>query len=117
MSSGEATRIAAGFERVTDDTLATGELRAAHLAGGTALCVGNADGRFFAVRDECPHSAFPLSRGQLLPGARLECGWHGAQFDCRTGAVLEGPANDRLVLYDIHAADGGIWVRTEVTQP
>jgi 3-phenylpropionate/trans-cinnamate dioxygenase ferredoxin subunit len=103
----------AEFERVTDDTLATGELRAARLTDGTPLCVGNAEGQLFAVRDECPHSAFPLSNGQLLPGRRLECGWHGAQFDCRTGAVLEGPAEDPLVRYEVRADGGDILVRTE----
>jgi 3-phenylpropionate/trans-cinnamate dioxygenase ferredoxin component len=105
------------FERVTDDTLAPGELRAARLSDGTPLCVGNADGQLFAVRDECPHSAFPLSNGQLHSGARLECGWHGAQFDCRTGAVLEGPADNPLVRYKVRAVDGGIWVRTEAQEP
>jgi 3-phenylpropionate/trans-cinnamate dioxygenase ferredoxin component len=111
--SGEAAQMTVGFERVTEDTLANGELRAARMANGTPLCVGNADGQLFAVRDECPHSAFPLSNGQLLPGARLECGWHGAQFDCRTGAVLEGPADDPLVRYEVRATNGSIFVRTE----
>lgn len=101
------------FERVTDDAIAAGELRAVRLADGTPVCVGNADGQLFAVRDECPHSAFPLSNGTLLPGARLECGWHGAQFDCRTGTVLEGPAEDPLVRYETRAMDGGVYVRTE----
>jgi 3-phenylpropionate/trans-cinnamate dioxygenase ferredoxin subunit len=101
------------FERVTDDTIGPGELRAAHLADGTPVCVGNADGHLFAVRDECPHSAFPLSNGTLLPGARLECGWHGAQFDCRTGAVLEGPADEPLVRYDVRSDAGGIFVSAE----
>jgi nitrite reductase/ring-hydroxylating ferredoxin subunit len=102
--------VTAAFERVTDDTLVAGELRAARLADGTPLCVGYADGRLFAVRDECPHSACPLSNGTLLPGARLECGWHGAQFDCRTGAVLEGPADDPLVRYEVRVDDGGVFV-------
>lgn len=101
------------FERVTDDTLAAGELRAARLSDGTPICVGNADGQLFAVRDECPHSAFPLSNGLLLPGARLECGWHGAQFDCRTGAVLQGPADDPLTRYDVRAENGAVLVSTE----
>ena len=107
----------AGFERVTDDSLAPGELRSARLADGTALCVGNADGRLFAVLDACPHQAFPLTAGQLLPGGRLECGWHGARFDCGTGAVLEGPATDPLTRFEARAADGGIWVRAEATAP
>lgn len=99
------------FERVAGGAPAEGELRAARLADGTPVCLGNANGVLFAVRDECPHSAFPLSQGALLPGARLECGWHGAQFDCATGAVLEGPATDPLVKFDIRASDGAIWVR------
>jgi len=101
------------FERVTDGALTAGELRAVRLADGTPICVGNADGQVFAVRDECPHSAFPLSSGTLLPGARLECGWHGAQFDCRTGAVLEGPAEDPLVRYEVRAERDGVYVRPE----
>ena len=114
--TGDGARVSAEFERVTDDSLAAGELRAAHLSDGTPLCLGNADGQLFAVRDECPHSAFPLSNGTLLLGARLECGWHGAQFDCRTGAVLEGPADDPLVRYEVRATDGSIFVRTEAIQ-
>ena len=101
------------FERVTDDAIAPGELRAARLADGTPICVGNADGELFAVRDECPHSAFPLSNGMLLPGARLECGWHGAEFDCRTGAVLEGPADEPLTRYQVRSDASGVFVSTE----
>jgi 3-phenylpropionate/trans-cinnamate dioxygenase ferredoxin subunit len=96
--------------------LADGELRAARLADGTPVCLGNADGLLFAVRDECPHSAFPLSQGALISGARLECGWHGAQFDCATGAVIEGPADEPLVKFEVRAADDGIWVRPGSTR-
>ena len=103
----------ATFQRVTDATIAPGELRATRLADGTPVCVGNADGQLFAVRDACPHSAFPLSNGMLLPGARLECGWHGAQFDCRTGAVLEGPADEPLIRYEVRSDDSGIFVSAE----
>ena len=105
--------VEAGFERVADATLTVGELRAARLANGTPLCIGNSDGQYFAVRDECPHSAFPLSNGTLLAGGVLECGWHGAHFDCRTGAVLEGPADDPLVRFDVRAENGGVFVRPE----
>ncbi len=107
----ESSESVGGFERVTDATLAAGELRAARLADGTPICVGNSDGLLFAVRDECPHSAFPLSNGTLLAGGVLECGWHGAHFDCRTGAVLEGPAEDPLVRFEVRAEDGGVFVR------
>ena len=112
----EGLALTAGFERVTDDALAPGELRAVRLADGTPIRVGNADGQLFALRDECPHSAFPLSSGTLLAGARLECGWHGAQFDCRTGAVLEGPAEDSPVRYEVRAEHDGIYVSAEAME-
>jgi nitrite reductase/ring-hydroxylating ferredoxin subunit len=115
MSTADRGGVAPDFERVTDDTLVAGELRAAQLSDGTALCIGNAEGQLFAVRNECPHSAFPLTSGTLLDGGRLECGWHGAQFDCRTGAVLAGPAEEPLVRYDVRAERGALWVRANAS--
>lgn len=85
-------------------------LQATH-PNGTALCVGRHDGELFVVKDSCPHAEFPLSEGTLYPNGELECCWHGARFDCRTGTVLRGPAEDPLVRYDVEERDGGIWVR------
>jgi 3-phenylpropionate/trans-cinnamate dioxygenase ferredoxin subunit len=100
-----------GFERVSDATVAPGELRAASLSDGTALCVGNAGGELFAVQNECTHSAFPLSEGSLLPGGVIQCAWHGARFDCRTGAALQEPAFEALERFEVRVTDGGVWVR------
>lgn len=44
-----------------------------------------------AVTDRCPHRDFPLSAGELDEQDLLECAWHGARFDCRTGAEITGP--------------------------
>jgi 3-phenylpropionate/trans-cinnamate dioxygenase ferredoxin component len=91
--------------------LAPGELRIATLPNGTRLCVGVHEGVLFAVKDECPHAEFPLTEGTLYANGELECCWHGARFDCRSGAVLRGPAEDPLVRYEIEARDGALWVR------
>jgi 3-phenylpropionate/trans-cinnamate dioxygenase ferredoxin component len=106
-----ATTTADGFERVSDHLPAPGELRLATLSDGTALCVGNADGEVFAVQNECTHSAFPLSEGSLLPGGVIQCAWHGARFDCRTGAALQEPAFDALARFEVRILDDEIWAR------
>ena len=104
-------RTADGFERVGAADLEPGELRAARLADGTTVCVGNADGALFAVCDECTHAGFPLSEGSLLADGVIQCAWHGARFDSRTGAAVHAPAFEPLVRYDVKVSDGSVWVR------
>ncbi len=103
-----------GFEplaglRATE--LADGALRQATHPNGTTLCVGRHAGNLFAVKDHCPHAEFPLSEGTLYANGELECCWHGARFDCRTGAVLRGPADQELVRYDVVEREGVVFVR------
>jgi nitrite reductase/ring-hydroxylating ferredoxin subunit len=100
------------FERVDGVAqLAPGDLRAVTLADGTRLCVGNSNGTWFATPDACPHKAFLLSDGTLLADGTLECGWHGARFDCRSGAVVRGPATTPLTCWTLRVAQDGVWVR------
>ena len=81
--------------------------------GGTRLCLVNlGGGEIRAVSDVCPHQGFPISAGELH-GAEgvVECVWHGARFDCRSGAVLEGPATDDLPVYEVNVEGEDVWVR------
>jgi 3-phenylpropionate/trans-cinnamate dioxygenase ferredoxin subunit len=105
---------AGGFVRldgITVSDLATGQLRTASLPNGTRLCVGRHADAIFAVKDECPHAEFPLSEGTLYENGELECCWHGARFDCLSGAVLRGPAEDSLVRFDVEERAGALWAR------
>jgi 3-phenylpropionate/trans-cinnamate dioxygenase ferredoxin subunit len=103
-----------GFVRLAGlepDDVAEGQLVPAALPNGTALCIGRFRGTLFAAKDSCPHAEFPLSEGTLYPDGEVECCWHGARFDCRTGAVRRGPAEEGWVRFEIEERDGGVWVR------
>ncbi|SDD42757.1 Ferredoxin subunit of nitrite reductase or a ring-hydroxylating dioxygenase [Paracoccus isoporae] len=70
-------------------------VKALDLAGFPLLVVRDADGLRGFV-NLCPHQYLPLdyqgTRILSADGARLICSSHQAQFDCRTGAVIAGPA-------------------------
>ena len=87
---------------------------------GMPLVVGrDAQGRAFSLRDSCPHRGMPLSFGRLN-GHRLECSYHGWQFDVHSGQCTEVPsltADSKLKVERIHAGhfpceeqDGYVWV-------
>ena len=60
-----------------------------HTEHGT-LAVGMADGEPFAVSNVCRHQFGKLGRGQVRGGC-LECPWHRARYDVRTGEMTSGP--------------------------
>jgi phenylpropionate dioxygenase-like ring-hydroxylating dioxygenase large terminal subunit len=51
----------------------------------------DAAGKPFAMRDVCPHRAFPLSFGQF-DGANVECAYHGWKFNAHSGQCVEIPS-------------------------
>ena len=58
---------------------------------GKEILVVNTDGSFYAVDDTCTHSGSSLSEGKLQDSI-VTCGWHGAQFDCKSGKLSKFPA-------------------------
>ncbi len=103
--------IPAGYEPVArDDELLEGRLLTARAPDGDPVCLVRHDGELFALRDRCSHQAFPLSEGDLRPGGLLECVWHGARFDCRTGRAVCGPASGRVPTYYVIVVEGWICV-------
>jgi nitrite reductase/ring-hydroxylating ferredoxin subunit len=59
----------------------------------------NVDGVFYALRDVCGHRNAPLSRGRL-DGCIIECPLHFAQFDVRTGKLIDGPISADVPAYE-----------------
>jgi len=67
--------------------------------GRPAVAVHLAD-QIVTVAARCPHRGAPLAEGTVVAGAFLECPWHGATFDLRTGKRLRGPACPDLDIVD-----------------
>ncbi len=91
-----------GFEYVADiGDIAEGELAQVILSSGAKVCLFKHGGTVGAVDDTCTHAEFSMSEGVLHNDCTIECVWHGARFDCRTGAVRRGPAYDPLPVYEV----------------
>lgn len=84
--------------------------------GGRSIGVFNVGGRFYALRNTCPHQGAPLCRGRLggtmAPGAPgeytperdgliLACPWHGWEFDITTGRSVFNPHRTRVRAYEV----------------
>ena len=74
------------------------------------VCIARVGDEIYAYEDRCSHALYPLSRGEIRDG-KIVCGWHGAEFDCKTGAVCRGPASIDLQQYDVLLRDGDVYVR------
>ena len=84
--------------------------------GSRSIGVFNVSGRYYALRNACPHQGAPLCRGSVtgttLPGppgcydyARegeiVRCPWHGWEFDITTGRSVFNPHKVRVRAYPV----------------
>ncbi len=77
---------------------------------GREVLVANIDGVYCASDDSCTHSGASLSEGKLENGV-VTCGWHGAQFDCKTGKLVKFPAKIRdLTSYRVSIESDDVFI-------
>lgn len=82
--------------------LAPGERRIVQI-DGKSIGIFNVDGSYYALHNRCPHMAGPLCQGPVTGTTRqtdkmefiyeregeiVRCGWHGWEFDIKTGRCL-----------------------------
>ena len=90
----------AGFVRVgSTDEVPEGGAKA-FLVAGKPLAVYHTDGQFYCTSDICTHEEESLSQGEV-DGEVVECPFHGARFNVRTGAVVSLPAVEPLKTYPV----------------
>jgi nitrite reductase/ring-hydroxylating ferredoxin subunit len=68
--------------------------------GEEEVALFNLEGTYYAIGDVCTHAGGPLSDG-VLDGEEVECPWHGARFNVRTGEALAPPAPRGVQSYSV----------------
>ncbi len=77
---------------------------------GRDILVANINGEYYATDDTCTHSGSSLSEGKLNDST-ITCGWHAAEFNCKTGKLVKFPAKIRdLTSYSIVVESGNVFV-------
>ena len=74
------------------------------------VVVAHVDGRFYAFSDICGHRNAPLSRGRLA-GHIVECPLHFAQFDVRSGKLIDGPVSADVASYETRVEGDTVFVK------
>ena len=69
-------------------------------AEGKEIALFNAGGALYALDNLCTHSGGPLVEGEVQEG-QVECPWHGARFDLKTGVSSSPLAPDGVAAYPV----------------
>ncbi|RPI16237.1 MAG: non-heme iron oxygenase ferredoxin subunit [Lysobacterales bacterium] len=70
------------------DEIKRGHMKAFQVAGRNIVVYHLADG-FYATQASCTHVFAPLARGKIVDGCKVQCPFHRARFDIRTGEVID----------------------------
>jgi len=97
------------------DELPPGERKIVTVAG-RSIGVFNVGGRYYALRNACPHRVAPLCEGRVRglvvsngpydvrverEGEIVACPWHGWEFDITTGRSHFNPHRLRVKTYEV----------------
>jgi 3-phenylpropionate/trans-cinnamate dioxygenase ferredoxin subunit len=77
---------------------------------GERRVLANVEDNFYAISDVCGHRNAPLSRGKLQ-GYVIECPLHFAQFDIRTGELVNGPVSTPVPVYEVWVENGTVYIK------
>jgi nitrite reductase/ring-hydroxylating ferredoxin subunit len=99
----------AGFRRVAGINDVPDGKRIVVEVDNKRIAVFNVKGIFYAIDSTCPHRGGPLGEGSLH-GTRVNCPWHGSQFDVTSGHVLGPPAFTDIKSYPTRVEESSIWV-------
>src|SRR5947209_3739274 len=77
------------------DDLADGQLLSRTILKEPVVLYRKADGHVAALQDRCPHRFAPLHMGKVVGGDRIQCPYHGLEFDA-SGACALNPHGQNI---------------------
>lgn len=72
----------------TTDEIPVGDKRF-FLVGKESVIIYHLEDGFYATQRYCSHTFAPLDGGKLVEGCQIQCPFHRARFDVRSGAVVQ----------------------------
>ncbi len=98
------------------DHIGDGQLVARTIMEEPIVLYRAADGSVAAIEDRCAHRFAPLSMGKIVGGDRIQCPYHGLEFD-RTGACVHNPhgaknipSRARVRSYPVIEKHKAVWI-------
>lgn len=85
----------AWYPLMWDEELATGQLLHRRVLEEPLVVFRGADGKAAVLLDMCPHRQAPLHLGRLVDGCRVQCGYHGLEFNA-AGECVHNPHSAAL---------------------
>ncbi len=86
----------AWYAAAWSDGLADGQLIARTIMDEPIVLYRKADGSVAAIEDRCAHRFAPLSMGKIVHGDRIQCPYHGLEYD-GTGACVHNPHGNKTI--------------------
>ncbi len=105
----EAIGAGEAIDAAADDELQVDQMKLLRV-GGRRIVLARTEQGHVAFDDRCTHKGGSLADGTLACG-RVQCPWHGSQFDVKTGGVEQGPAEGDVRTYPVTEHGGRVWVR------
>jgi phenylpropionate dioxygenase-like ring-hydroxylating dioxygenase large terminal subunit len=98
------------------DDLTEGQLLGRTILKEPVVLYRKSDGSPAALQDRCPHRFAPLHMGKIVNGDRVQCPYHGLEFDASGACVLNPhgtkniPPRARVRSYPVTEKHKAIWI-------
>ncbi|MBI1910148.1 MAG: Rieske (2Fe-2S) protein [Deltaproteobacteria bacterium] len=74
------------------------------------LALFNVGGKFYAIKEACPHAEYPLTRGKMV-GETVSCASHNWKFNLRTGECLRGEEGLTIRTFPVEIRGDEVWIK------